>query len=56
MYRNQTSAFNLGRKIHRKYGTIRDKYQKTLKMNIFPDKTFFHDPYWLDPGDEDSGG
>jgi hypothetical protein len=26
----------------------------TLKMNIFPDKTDLHDPYWINPGDENS--
>jgi hypothetical protein len=30
------------------------KLSETLKMNIFPDKTDFHDPYWINPGDENS--
>jgi hypothetical protein len=27
---------------------------ETLKMNIFPDKIYLHDPYWSNPGDENS--
>ena len=29
-------------------------YSEILKMNIFPDKTDFHDPYWFNPGDKNS--